>query len=164
MGCIKCEEPCSSQIDKLRKEIKDHLRMSCVAPWTKLSTGCYLFHEEPMSQPNAQKFCKSVLSRLVEVNSQEENEAIKAEIIKRGFRSRKVEFWMGITDRLSEGNWTLESTGESLCFSDWKNGEPNDQGGEDCAHWTSSLEMKWHDFNCDFGSLFGYTYNALCEI
>ena len=29
-------------INKLRKEITDHLRMSCVTPWTKLSTGCYL--------------------------------------------------------------------------------------------------------------------------
>ena len=61
-----------------------------------------------MSQPNAQKFCRAALSQLVEVNSREENEAIKAEINRRGFRSRKVEFWMGVTDRHSEGNWVLE--------------------------------------------------------
>ena len=119
-----------------------------------------------MSQPNAQKFCKAALSHLVEVNSREENEAIKAEIYKRGFNSREVEFWMGMTDRQSEGNWVLESTGESLPFSDWKSVEPNGGFGENCAHWTSHWPMKWHDFKCDRSSFIGggYTYNALCEI
>ena len=64
-----------------------------------------------MSQPNAQKFCRAALSQLVEVNSREENEAIKAEINRRGFRSRKVEFWMGVTDRQSEGNWVWNPRG-----------------------------------------------------
>ena len=84
-----------------------------------------------MSQPNAQKFCRAALSQLVEVNSREENEAIKAEINRRGFRSRKVEFWMGVTDRHSEGNWVLESTGESPPFTYLRDGEPNDFEGED---------------------------------
>ena len=122
---------------------------------------------EPMSQPNAQKFCQAALSQLVEVNSREENEAIKAEINRRGFRSRKVEFWMGITDRHSEGNWVLESTGESLPFTYWRDGEPNDSGGEDCAHWTSNPSMKWHDGDCNEGRnkvWTGHNYNALCEI
>ena len=117
-----------------------------------------------MSQPNAKKFCKAALSHLVEVNSQEENEAIKAEINKKGFNSRQVEFWMGITDRQSEGNWVLESTGESLPFSYWRNGEPNAGFGGNCAHWTSGQDMKWHDLECDRTSPWGYTYNALCEI
>ena len=120
-----------------------------------------------MSQPNAQKFCQAALSQLVEVNSREENEAIMAEINRRDFRSRKVEFWMGVTDRHSEGNWVLESTGESLPFTYWRDGEPNGSGGEDCAHWTSSPSMKWHDGDCAEGRnkvWRVYNYNALCEI
>ena len=107
------------------------------------------------------------LSQLVEVNSQEENEAIKVEINRRGFRPRKVEFWMGVTDRHSEGNWVLESTGESLPFTYWRDGEPNDSGGgEDCAHWISSPSMKWNDGDCNevHNTRRGLNYNALCEI
>ena len=118
-----------------------------------------------MSQPNAQKFCQAALSHLVEVNSREENEAIIAEINRRDFRSRKVEFWMGVTDRHSEGSWVLESTGESLPFTYWRDGEPNDGEEGNCAHWTSS--MKWNDDSCNYGHhiLFrDYNYNALCEI
>ena len=118
-----------------------------------------------MSQPNAQKFCQAALSHLVEVNSREGNEAIMGEINRRDFRSRKVEFWMGVTDRHSEGNWVLESTGESLPFTYWRDGEPDDGEEGNCAHWTSS--MKWNDDSCNYGHhiLFrDYNYNALCEI
>ena len=58
---------------------------------------------------------------------------------------------MGVTDRHSEGNWVLESTWESLPFTYWRDGEPNDFEGEDCAHWISGPIMKWHDDSCDYG-------------
>merc|ERR1711953_1657304 len=54
----------------------------CEAPWTQLSTGCYRFHESPMTQSEAKKFCKEeqeVPAHLVEIDSAEENGAIDAE-------------------------------------------------------------------------------------
>merc|ERR1711953_1544100 len=30
----------------------------CAAPWTQLSTGCYRFHESPMTQSEAKRFCE----------------------------------------------------------------------------------------------------------
>ena len=63
-----------------------------------------------MTQSEAQKFCKEdqkVPARLVEIESAEENRAIVAEMMRRNFRSQKLEFWLGITDRHSEGHWVL---------------------------------------------------------
>merc|ERR1712088_243712 len=79
-------------------------RIVCAAPWTQLSTGCYRFHESLSSslrQSEAKKFCEEeqeVPARLVEIDSAEENNAIIAEIQRRDFVSRKIEFWLGITD------------------------------------------------------------------
>merc|ERR1712037_501547 len=100
----------------------------CVAPWTQLSTGCYRFHDSPMTQSEAKKFCEEeqeVPARLVEIDSAEEDRAIVAEIQQSNFFSRKIYFWLGITDRHSEGHWVLESTGKSVVFTNWHSGEPN---------------------------------------
>merc|ERR1719341_2577810 len=138
-------------------------RLPCESPWTELSTGCYMFHETKMSQNDAKKFCEQVNSHLVEINSEEENTAIRDEIDRRGFKSRKIEFWLGITDRHSEGTWVLESNGESLLFSDWDTGEPNNaRSSESCAHLNSHL--KWNDRPCDDVAKNGYIWSALCEI
>ena len=59
--------------------------------------------------------------------------------------------WLGITDHRSEGNWVLESTGQHLTFSAWRQNEPNNNGGgkeEHCCI-TSSEDKKWNDVQCD---------------
>ena len=127
---------------------------------------CCRFYETKMSQGDARKLCEQEHSHLVEINSEEENTAIEAEIVRGGFKSRKIEFWLGITDRHTEGTWVLESNGESLPFSDWdtNTNEPNNCGsspGEDCAHW--NVDMKWNDRPCDSVEK-SYIYTALCEI
>ena len=116
-----------------------------------------------MTQGEARKVCEGYQAHLVEINTQEENEAIKAEIDRRGFKARKIEIWLGITERQSEGDWVLESNGERIPFSDWDKSEPNDKGqrGEDCAH--LNKVNKWNDCHCD-GPQNGYRYTALCEI
>ena len=84
-----------------------------------------------MIQSEAKKFCEEEQegpARLVEIDSAEENKAIIAEIKRRNFVSRKIKFWLGITDRHTEGHWVLESTGKSVVFTDWHSGEPNNWG------------------------------------
>merc|ERR1712037_115960 len=107
-------------------------QIDCAAPWTQLSTGCYRFHESPMTQIEAKKFCEEdqeVPARLVEIDSAEENRAIDAEMQRRNSFSQKINFWLGITDRHSEGDWVLESTGKSVNFTNWNSGEPNNGNG-----------------------------------
>merc|ERR1712037_1057615 len=137
----------------------------CEAPWTLLSTGCYRFHESPMTQSEAKKFCEEeqqVPAHLVEIDSAEENLAIVAEIKRRNFLSRKINFWLGITDRHSEGHWVLESTGKSVVFTDWNSGEPNNDGSdENCAAINHVFE--WNDLKCSDKTRGGWTWTALCE-
>ena len=96
-------------------------------------------------------------ARLVEIDSEEENRAIVAEIKRRNFL---LAFWLGITDRHSEGHWVLESTGKSVVFTNWSSGEPNNAGGEDCAHINDGniYTKNWNDISCN------QQLGALCEM
>merc|ERR1719188_2733432 len=151
----------------------------CAAPWTQLSTGCYRFHKSQMTQSEAKKFCEEeqeVPAHLVEIDSAEENRAIIAEIQRRNFFSRKIEFWLGITDRHSEGHWVLESTGKSVNFTNWNSGEPNNgnvyPGSENCVNintwWInqdpSGSLWKWNDVDCKHKPGNGWIRTALCEM
>merc|ERR1712244_106045 len=137
----------------------------CEAPWTQLSTGCYRFHESPMTQSEAKKFCEEeqeVPARLVEIDSAEENRAIVAEMQRQNSFSRKINFWLGINDRHSEGDWVLESTGKNVVFTDWNSGEPNNAGRtENCAF--INAQDKWNDVDCNIKPNNGWTRTAFCE-
>merc|ERR1712020_720654 len=127
-------------------------QIDCAAPWTQLSTGCYRFHESQMTQSEAKKFCEEeqgVPAHLVEIDSAEENRAIIAEMQRQNSYLRKTNFWLGINDRHSEGHWVLESTGKSVVFANWRSGEPNNAGSEDCAHIDDRDIFKWNDVPCN---------------
>ena len=123
-----------------------------------------------MTQIEAKKFCEEeqeVPARLIEIDSAVENRAIIAEIQRRNEIGRvgwKFNFWLGITDRHSEGNWVLESTGKSVVYTNWNYGEPNNAGrsGENCVFINGNY--KWNDIDCNDkpgGDLIG---TALCEM
>ena len=118
-----------------------------------------------MTKSEAKKFCEEeqeVPARLVEINSAEENRAIIAEIKRSNFDSRKIEFWLGITDRHSEGDWVLESTGKSVVFTDWNFWDPENLGsGENCAH--TNEVYTWNNIGCNHKAGSGYMRTALCE-
>ena len=117
-----------------------------------------------MTQSEAKKFCEEeqeVPARLVEIDSAEEDRAIFAEIQRSNFFSRKIYFWLGITDRHSEGHWVLESTGKSVVFTNWHSGEPNNSGSdENCAH---TIHHNWNDRKCSDKQGYGWMRTALCE-
>ena len=119
-----------------------------------------------MTQSEAKKFCEEeqqVPARLVEIDSAEENRAIVAEMQRRNSFSRKINFWLGITDRHSEGQWLLESTFKSVVFTDWRSGEPNNNGrsgSENCV--VINGNYQWNDVDCNDKTGI-YTKTALCE-
>merc|ERR1712244_201979 len=84
----------------------------CAAPWTQLSTGCYRFSprvymrflesEVPrMALSEAKKFCEEEQefpAHHLEIDSDEEERAINAEMQRQNSYSRKTNFWLGIND------------------------------------------------------------------
>ena len=71
-------------------------------------------------------------------------------------------YWIGLTDRLVEGDFVWESTGNSLDYANWNPGEPNGKiySEEDCIHIElDSQDRRWNDRNCDDSWLY-----VLCQI
>jgi hypothetical protein len=67
-------------------------------------------------------------------------------------------WWTGFNDRATEGTWVWES-GESVTYTNWQSGEPNDGGGnEDCGQLNRFHPTQtWNDEPC--ASSFRY----ICE-
>ena len=115
-----------------------------------------------MSWFEANEHCKSIGANLVEIDSEEENEAIVEEIHQRGYRS--MFYWIGLTDKDEEGTWTLASNGTKAEYLNWDKSyttkpEPNNHNGnEHCAHlrlgdcvgWRMGA---WADLDCNKDTL-----------
>jgi len=57
-------------------------------------------------------------------------------------------WWLGYNDRGSEGTWVWDDhMGQG--YVNWNNGEPNNQGDEDCLMHASQIGGKWNDSNCN---------------
>ncbi|XP_071941160.1 alpha-N-acetylgalactosamine-specific lectin-like [Antedon mediterranea] len=62
-----------------------------------------------------------------------------------------VTFWLGLTDSDVEGNWTWKDSGDVATYTNWKTGQPDNSGGEDCAHQSSGDPDSgtWNDWGCE---------------
>jgi hypothetical protein len=119
-------------------------------------------------------FCQMRDLGLVFIESAEEN-AFILEWVKRMDLEDQV--WIGATDRdltlqNNEGDWVWgtannavqfwdgDEDGEAVMdrYEDWAEGEPNNDGNEDCGALSSNHEYQWDDRNCSDGYM-----NFVCE-
>ena len=61
-------------------------------------------------------------------------------------------WWIGANDRTAEGTWAWTGGG-AASYTNWRSGEPNDAGGEDCVHVDpdsdgSDTRGGWNDADC----------------
>ena len=61
-------------------------------------------------------------------------------------------FWIGFNDIAIEGNWVWTS-GENNTYTNWVDGEPNNQNGEDVA--VMENQGKWNDLPQTYGETYG---------
>ena len=128
--------------------------------------------DPPMTWFEANVHCNGEGGKLVEIDSEEENRALAEEINERGYTEAKKNFWMGLTDRKTEGDWRLESNNKPPSYLNWDNddGQPTNYGGiEDCARLRMGKESwkdKWSDLSCSTRKsiyMGPITLHALCE-
>ncbi|MFX0105897.1 MAG: lectin-like protein [Candidatus Hodarchaeota archaeon] len=80
--------------------------------------------------------CEAMGGYLVTLNSEEENDFVNNLV-----GTNRI--WIGFSDELNEGSWQWV-TGESITFTNWRSGEPNDYGsGEDYAEMYT--DGTWND-------------------
>ena len=76
-------------------------------------------------------------------------------------------FWVGLSDELTEGKWLFASNGQEANFDEmifkWRAGQPdNYRDSENCAHTWEKSEM--NDQPCSLSSAWGKYIYGLCEI
>merc|ERR1711988_694717 len=71
-------------------------------------------------------------------------------------------WWMGATDMHHEGGWVWMS-GNPWSYVNWNEGEPNQNGNEDCGAFDSQADgFKWMDLECNSAN-HGVPHYAVCE-
>ncbi|KAH3858346.1 C-type lectin domain family 4 member F-like isoform X2 [Dreissena polymorpha] len=115
-------------------------------------TSIYVLGKKRTDYHSASKVCSDVGGYLVEINSEEEN----AIIMEMSDKSSVSGCYLGGSDRVTEGNWKWEHSGDSIPmrnqgkFQKWAENQPNTGthvSDEHClVMHTDSGE--WHDYNC----------------
>ena len=118
---------------------------------------------------DAKDYCEGKGGKLVEIDSEEENRALVEEINRKRYTYRSMNFWIGLTDSKSEGDWRLASSGLRPSYLNWHEDQPDNKGGdEDCAQIRivpySFWKATWSDIDCNSTTAFPWiNMHALCE-
>ena len=121
-----------------------------------------------MTWYEAKTACNNISGHLVDVETEEEQGLLVAEIKKSRLLQHSNRFkymWIGLNDLDGEGVWRWSDSAKAT-FSSWGRGQPNSSGGEqDCATLDfSSLDGKWNDFWCNRSNYNSKLVGAICEI
>ena len=114
----------------------------------------YYFFTTPLNWWDAESVCESMGGHLATITGAAENEALET-------LANGSDFWLGGTDRDSEGTWSW-TTGESFSYTDWGEGQPDnasnpEEGGENYLHYSGGAGH-WND---NTGTP---TYPFICEV
>ena len=116
-----------------------------------------------MTQKEAVSFCKNeqeVPAHLIEMDSEEENEAIHTEDMcrrKTYQQYENVRYWLGFRND-NFGGWKRASDGKSLTFSNWEG-----KGGRfACAF--AVIDHRWREHPCAERRINAITFSALCKL
>ncbi|XP_043834565.1 collectin-12 [Dromiciops gliroides] len=117
----------------------------CPPHWKNYTDKCYYFSTEREIFHDAKLFCEDKSSHLIFINTKEEQQWIKKQMVGRD------NLWIGLTDFEQENEWKwLDGTAPQ--YTNWKTGQPDNWGhghgpGEDCAGLIYA--GFWNDFQCE---------------
>ena len=103
---------------------------------------------------DAMEKCKSMNAKLAEPMSTEENENLATQLTGITAFSR---YWIGITDKETEGTFKYASDSSEVEFTSWRSGQPNNRWPKlDCVVFKNG---QWNTANCE-NRVFPY----ICQI
>lgn len=151
------------QIDKITKEItalRSHLPMIvdgckyCPAGWILMNSVCYYFPFSDSfglkSWKQARQFCQMGGGDLAIIDSKDkQNTTVNFLMNHHDFSKYNVGYWIGLSDSHEEGTWKWVD-GTVLVEGYWNDGEPNNEGNEDCAkvRVVENFFKAWNDLTC----------------
>nr|KAF6348001.1 hypothetical protein mMyoMyo1_002401 [Myotis myotis] len=111
----------------------------CPWNWDFFQGSCYIFSKIQSTWDASVSACEDMRAQLVVINNAEEQKFLKSWDIRNDKST-----WIGLSDKHNEGSWQwVDNTHLHLSF--WKEGEPNNQGEEDCAELSGD---GWNDNKC----------------
>jgi len=129
---------------------------TCPDGWSKLSTGCYLAKESPMTWDEARKFCTDLQAEMVVLESEEEIKEVAkmtADLIKKKWR-----FW--VDGKMINKAWKTHKGEKTPSFTPW--GKVTNSFVGDCIR--TGGDTRWYKALCDSKVAdAGYTINPFCK-
>ncbi|XP_058240759.1 hepatic lectin-like [Hemibagrus wyckioides] len=133
----------SIERDHLQKERDGYQKTLCDSyKWTCFSSSSsfYGMSNENKNWRESRKDCRDKGADLLIINSTEEQEFIVKQL-------GNFEAWIGLSDKDVEGEWKWVNN-RTLTTKYWAEGEPNNDGEEDCAVIYASSKTVWNDRQC----------------
>ena len=119
--------------------------------WLEMDGKEYYISSEEKNQTKAQAYCRNIGGTLFEPKAAQVNN----DIINIAKSTIKIPWiWTGIHEMISsKGHFVYESDGTPIVWKNWKTGQPDGEGTENCVAIQISTDdynlQKWHDMYCD---------------
>ncbi|XP_032992263.1 CD209 antigen-like protein C [Lacerta agilis] len=138
----KVEEHISKLDGKMSalETIREISRRTDPLSWHAFLGSCYYYSADEKQWEDARKFCITISSHLVIINSKREQDFVVTKI-------KLTSVWIGLSDAVKEGAWQWVD-GSKPTERFWRPGEPNNKNNvEDCA--VLYKEGNWNDIACN---------------
>ncbi|KAI1885771.1 hypothetical protein AGOR_G00207230 [Albula goreensis] len=133
----------------------------CPDSWLHFEDKCYYFSSDKMDWEKSKESCEAMGSHLAILHSHAQHEALEKAARSKG--TFDYHYWIGLTDRHTEGEWKwVDNTPVNNTYWDKVHSEPDNhlsggEEGEDCAT-LNSHSRSWFDVPCNF------IYLRICEM
>ncbi|NXC50595.1 MBL protein, partial [Penelope pileata] len=128
-----------TKIQALQDELNRYKKAMTLKDIVRVGKKTFISTEKKASFENGKSLCAKAGSVLASPRNEAENTALK------DLTGPSRQAYIGISDAQTEGRFVYQSGGP-LTYTNWKPGEPNNQGNEDCAVIEES--GKWNDLDC----------------
>ena len=137
-------EVCNLRDDNCDDQVDEGGECPTCVPETILGDD-YVFCFNALPFADAEADCVSQGGHLASVHDPE----LDQQLWEAAVEIKASSWWFGLHDQDEEGAfvWT---DGTPFDYDAWGNGEPNDAGSEDCAHWADWTGGQWNDIPCDY--------------